>query len=376
MGEQGKIGQEKLSESAYFKTLETCSNFSVESYAEPANLEDTHYFKKLPLTPTQQMQISALVQHIPGVMATGTMAQAYIATFPQGLPHTLVALQQGGVGSMIQEGGKFVGSASFYSLAPQAAIMGAFTTMAIASGQYFLTQINSELRMIQLGVNEILSYLYGEKRAELLAEISFVKSAFQNYASLMSHEAQRVATIVNLQEARKIAIKDVEFYLEDLASTVSRGAEKKEEYEAMVDEAQNLRKSLDLSMQLYVMSNILEVHFSQNQDAEYLASLRKDMLNYVRKCDMRIVSHFSILKGKIEDYSHEKNFIKKAKETVNQPTRATSVRGLLDEVEAEIKALSSEEESPMKKIIQSSLTSPEDTEYYLRSDGTVYIKNK
>ena len=36
----------------------------------------------------------------------------------------------------------------------------------------------------------------------------------------MSHEHQKIATIISLQEARKIAMKDIEFYMSDLDSLV------------------------------------------------------------------------------------------------------------------------------------------------------------
>lgn len=53
------------------------------------------------------------------------------------------SLSKGGVGSSIVERGKgIVGSASLSSMATQAAVLGVFTAMSIATGQFFLTQIN------------------------------------------------------------------------------------------------------------------------------------------------------------------------------------------------------------------------------------------
>ncbi len=37
----------------------------------------------------------------------------------------------------------------------------------------------------------------------------------------MGHNEQRAATIVSLQEAKKVAMKDIEFYLCDLDSTIN-----------------------------------------------------------------------------------------------------------------------------------------------------------
>ena len=184
------------------------------------DFEDKSRFTKLSPSEAQKMHLSAAYQHLPSMMAAGTLAQAYIARFPEGLPHTLTALRQGGYGSMIQGSHGFVGSASFFPVTGQALFLGAFTAMSVASGQYFLTQINSRLEVIHRGIGEILDFLYGDKKAELMSEISFTKYAYENYASIMAHDSQRTATIASLQSAKKVAMNDIEFYIHDLGSTV------------------------------------------------------------------------------------------------------------------------------------------------------------
>ena len=74
--------------------------------------------------------------------------------------------------------------------------------MAFASGQYFITQVNSELQKINQNIDKILEFLYGDKKAELLSEVSFVKYAYENFSSIMAHDEQRVATIASLQNAK------------------------------------------------------------------------------------------------------------------------------------------------------------------------------
>lgn len=116
------------------------------------------------------MQICELLQHIPTVAVAGTMAGAYTVSFPKGLPHTLMKLRQGGFGSSIMENGKIVGTASLNPMTVQATVLGVFTIMSIATGQFFLTQINKELYMINRKLDDILKFLYEEKKAELLSE--------------------------------------------------------------------------------------------------------------------------------------------------------------------------------------------------------------
>ena len=158
--------------------MESNGGFEIAPCEGLFDFEDKIRFTKLELGSAQKMHISALVQQVPAAMSAGAMAQAYTVKFPQGLPHTLTALNQGGVGSMIRENGKFVGSASFYAMSIQAAIMGAFTAMSVASGQYFLAEINSKMKMMNLKLDEILEFLYGDKKAELMAEMSFIRYAY------------------------------------------------------------------------------------------------------------------------------------------------------------------------------------------------------
>lgn len=55
-----------------------------------------------------------------------------------------------------------------YLLAVQAIICGAFISMAIVSGQYFLSQINNELKMIKYNLDKILGFLYGDKKVNTI----------------------------------------------------------------------------------------------------------------------------------------------------------------------------------------------------------------
>ena len=119
-------------------------------------------YEKLLLSPEQKMHISELVQHLPNMVAAGSMANAYTISFPKGLPHTLMKLSQakgGGYTTSIMKNGKIAGQASLFQMTGQAAVLGAFTAMSIVTGQYFLAQINRELRTISKKMDEILSFL-------------------------------------------------------------------------------------------------------------------------------------------------------------------------------------------------------------------------
>lgn len=355
--------QFSLYDDEVLKMIETSSAFEVMPCDSGLNFHDSSRFKKLELGSAHKIHISAFAQNILPIVATGTMANAYVVKFPEGLPHTLTVLKQGGVGSMIRENGKFVGSASFYSMSAQAAIMGTFTAMSVASGQYFLAQINNEMRMMNMKLDEILEFLYGDKKAELMAEMSFIRYAYENYSSIILHEQQRIATITSLQGAKKVAMKDIEFYICDLESAISNKTKDYAELESKTKKAFQIKDSLELSQQLFVMSSLLEVYYAQNQDIEYLNGVEKDILTYIDKCDKRMLSSFSSLKGIICGYKA------RPMEKVDKSACECQVGNVVD-------SLNKGEESDMRESVRGALrASARRAEYYFNKNGEVYLKN-
>lgn len=321
---------------------------------------DTKRFTKLELTAGQKMQINALLGELPSLAAGATLAKTYVASFPDGLPHTLMQLRQGGVSSYYQVDGKFAGTASLYSTSAQAACLGAFTAMSIASGQYFLAKINSKLNVMQLSLDKILEFLYGDKHAELLSEINFARFAYQNYGSIMEHDQQRMATIAGLQNGRKLAIKDVEFYLSDLTSKVT--AKKGTDILATVTTAIQIKERLDLSIQLYVMSNLLEVFYSENYDQRFLQYIEDDTAAYITKCDKRMLTNFSMLQQSLVGYK-DRGFRKSDKDPFEK------------QVSEIVEALNTSENSPIQELLHTALRAPEQkAEYYFSDTGDVYLK--
>ena len=353
----------ELSEAQVFNVIEATSAFQITPYDGMVDLEDKSRFTKMPLSSGQKMQISALLQQTPQALAAGTLANAYAVTFPEGLPHTLTALKQGGYGSMIRSNGQFAGSASFYPLTAQAAALGAFTAMSAVTGQYFLSQINSELIIVNQKLDEILGFLYGEKKAELMAEISFVKYAHNNFSTIMMHEDQRAATIVSLQQAKKVAMKDIEFYMSDLDATARKKAKDYDDLQGLMDKALRIKDSIEMSRQLYVVSGLLELYYSQNYEKEYINYIEGDMISYVNKCDSRILSGLSTFQGKLTDYK-----AKPLEKTEDREKR-------IEKIAIAVEPYKDGNDSPIRTALESSLESlHKKAEYYIDNTGNVFVK--
>ena len=193
---------------------------------------------------------------------------------------------------------------------------------------------------MRMNLDKILEFLYGDKKAELMAEISFVKYAYQNYNSIMSHESQRTATIASIQEAKKVAMKDIEFYMNDL--DLAAKTKDNSELISTVNKAFQIKESLELSMQLYVFSSLLELYYSQNTDSSYLKYVEADVSSYIDKCEKRMLSSFSVLDIFVRDYKG--NLLKK----IDTSEIEKEVSGLLDR-------LNNGEEIPMRQVLHAAI---------------------
>lgn len=321
---------------------------------------DKRRFTKLEPSQGQATQLCGLLQHLPAAVGAAEMAQAYTVSFPEGLPHILTTLKQGGFSTVIRgENGKIAGTASLYSMGSEAAVLGAFTAMSVVSGQYFLVQINKRLDAINQTVNSILDFLYGDKRAELLSELRFIQYAYQNYSSIMEHNHQRIATITSIQEAKKVAMKDMEFYLQDLSSFV----DEKGKTEEVAVRAANLNKSLELTMQLYVMSSLLELYYAQNFDGCYVQRTEGDISSFVETCYERMNRDFSQLKGQL--CSEKKNFLTAV---ISEKTYIAAI----NTVDGIITSLKTGREDKAKLVHESLHQPTQKATYYLNCDGEVY----
>lgn len=316
-------------------------------------------YKKINLSQAQKIQISGLVEQLPMLAVTTTMSNAYVLHFPEGIHGELINYKNSGFGTPIMgTDGKIVAHASMEQLTTHVVVMQGLTAMSIVSGQYFLTQINQELKELNKSIDKILEFLYSEKKAELIAEVSFTKYAYENYSSIMLNNEQKMATIGSLQSARKVAMKDIEFYMSDLSDVVADTSD----LLTTVKKAFQIKNCLELSMQLHVMSNLLEIYYSQNFDDTYISWIENNVVEYLAKCENRMLSCFSKLSASIHDYK-------------NSPLKKLNKEELSENVEAVIETLGTGKESDLRKQFRATLHSMQkDMEYYIDREANVYLK--
>ncbi len=338
-------------------TLANLEGVEIKPCEIKPDLDDRTKFVKLDGGSAAKMRISAFVQNsIPAVMG-GASANLYTVTFPEGVPHVLCQLKDGrGYFSMVRDPatGQFSAVTPLNPVGTGYAIASsAFAVMSIATSQYYLTEINNKLNKIQLGVDKILEFLYGEKRAELMSEVMFAKYAYDNFTSIMEHSEQRVATISGLQDTKKIAMKDLEFYISDLDSLAQNTGK---DIPAAARKALRLKDCLDLSAQLYVLSGLMEMYYSQNTDKSYIAYLEKEMVSYLDKTEKHI----------LKDYATISNAVLKDKHIDDKDKQ--SILKTMDE-------LNGGEESKLHKSLKDALhASEKEAEFYIRNSGDIYMR--
>lgn len=335
--------------------------FDIEVLDDNIDFSKRTDLTKLELSSGQRMHMSALWNAIPPLAVAGTK-NACVLHLPDGVTTSdLMKYKNGGLGNTYYgSDGKFSGQAPLELLKKQQVVIGAFTAMSIASGQYFLSEINSNLTAINQKVDKILEFLYGDKKAELISEVSFVNFAYQNYSSIMECDNQRTATIVSLHGSRKVAMKDIEFYMSDLDLLIK--TKDTPDLDSIINKAFQIKDCLQLAIQVYCMSNILEVSYSQNGNPAYHEYVEKDILSYIDKYEKRMLSHFSALQMYVKTYKG--NLLKKVDKSVYER-----------QVEDFVDVLGNGEEFIKRKPLKSFLQSfQKESTYIFDVEGNVYLK--
>ena len=345
----------------------------IAPYEYPVTPEILRHYKKLELSPSEKTQMSQFVKHISSTIENRESSQSFYAVkWPDGLPNMLTPFTDGSsyMGTLLNESGKIAAQTRLMPLNPYLLIRAGFSLLALIS-QIFLWSVHQKLNVINQKIDEILEFLYGDKKAELLAAISFTRYAYENFSSIMEHDGQRNATIQSLQSARMTAMQDVEFYLSDLHYRVSvdkdkRFPDKISEMKRMVSKAIQSSDCLDLSIQLCMTANLLEIYYSQNYNPKYLRYVENDVESYINRCEKQMIGDFNSLKTSLDTQWRKKGG--RDKEDVSK---------LIQQVEQKLAPLMNDKGDELKAKLTTALRFlDKETECCIGADGTTYLKTE
>lgn len=321
------------------------------NYAEtPDNIDPTNHKKyiKLNLSPEERKLVTNFLYNLPSRLKDSNLS----LSFPEGIQSSIKLI------------GQFCAYAGMNEVLAFSGIAGLFISIAASTCQQYLSSVTDSLSLINSKLDKILEFLYGDKKAELLAEINFTRYAHQNFNQIVKHDTQRLATIVSLQSSKKIAMKDIEFYIMDLQSVVEGVVKNPADLDKIKDTADNIRKSLMLSLELFMNSTLLEVYYAQNTDPIYIHNIIEDTRNYIETSREFILTSYSKLDIRYKEMGNKpkpllkKNFDKE-----------------LSELDKIIKSIHDTKTSKELSSIENALNAlSKNTQYLISNAGDVYMK--
>ncbi|MBQ8306659.1 MAG: hypothetical protein IJX90_10650 [Blautia sp.] len=131
----------------------------------------------------------------------------------------------------------------------------------------------------------------------------------------------------------------------------------------MLETALDTIKSIEMSRQLYVLSGILELYYSQNYEQAYIDYIQDDMISYVNKSDHQILAVLGIFHGKVTDYIA--NPLEKTEGRKEYLNRILKLREPYDDGN----------DSPLRIALEQSLESIHNkAEFFISGSGEMYIR--
>lgn len=246
---------------------------------KPVEEVDLSGFTKLNVSKRVLADFSQALGEVPGLQAAAS-AGGWILSFPRGGTESqLLGLHQGGYSTVLRGAdGKFIGTASIQkAMNDIMAPMALFSALSVVTGQYFMSEIRTDMKLLNEKADTILGFLYGDKRADIMAQIYFVQSASSNYSVLVQSPSQISAQLIGMQDARKTAMRNILFYIFDLKELANADKLKDAKYyDSSCEKADKICQSLELSIQLLLQSSWMEVLFTDGCSQGYIDSLKNE----------------------------------------------------------------------------------------------------
>lgn len=156
---------------------------------------------------------------------------------------------------------------------------GIFTAMSMVTGQYFMAQVNNNLRKIEESIESVRKFLEDDKRSKLQSEEEFLKMTQKTMQFILQNELQKQSTITSIQKIRIDSLAGINFYkmqINDLKD-LSAKKDKAEEVIKNIQEICFMISEYWYSLYLYCYASYLEPIVAENYDTDYLNMVKQDM---------------------------------------------------------------------------------------------------
>ena len=75
--------------------------------------------------------------------------------------------------------------------------------MAVATGQFFLSQINGKLNLLEDGISAVMGYMEVKTQSEVIANDYSLMNIFKNLENIKKNDVERQSTLVELKMIKK-----------------------------------------------------------------------------------------------------------------------------------------------------------------------------
>ncbi|SFX77322.1 hypothetical protein [Ruminococcus sp. XPD3002] len=161
-----------------------------------------------------------------------------------------------------------------------------FSAMSTITGQYFLSEINSKLSLLDKKIDEIRQFLEMEKTSKVWANEKYLQQVIRDYSSIQSNDYLKQATIQMLQQIRIDSLSNINFYStsfqikKEAFLRLKKKGEKKDIPPA-INDLGNLILCYKYVTATYSLAYYLEMLISGNTDQKYLSSIKSDIIGQV-----------------------------------------------------------------------------------------------
>ena len=272
---------------------------TVETVDSEEDLQGAGY-REVKVSPDELGKFDALIQQIPGLANAQSMEQkmksaiegTYRLSFKGGDGSALRLMKKKNgtyAGNLIDENNIIRESADLIkndvpSVAAERIALSAFSLASFATGQYFMAEINQKLETLESTVNEILQFLEIDRRSILQAQQQFLNETQAGIQYLISVPIQQQATLETIKSIRLQALASILFYhtqtelaAKNLTAANKKGSVDKKAAENALGQIMTCIPMYWYALYQYSFAFLLEVILAQNDEHEYLMSVKKDL---------------------------------------------------------------------------------------------------
>ncbi len=179
-------------------------------------------------------------------------------------------------------------------------VLGVFSVVSIATGQYFLSEINNKFKTIEKGIDDIQNFLENDKRSEILANEQTILNIYRRLRFILENDVERYSTSANLKRIKDKALRNIYFFENEIkqsANSINPKIKKEEVYDSIHKFNINLPQYF-CAIRNYFNSTVLDTIVTEMDDPIYLDEVINDLngrLEEYKKtcmlCDEKITSY-------------------------------------------------------------------------------------